>query len=1051
MNGQMNNRKYIYSIFVVLGILLLSMPVKSQQTDKKYTLTGVVSDASTGNPLAGISITVKGIASAISNQDGTYSINIPSTNVLLEVSGSGYAKRDISVRGRKIIDITMYDDDFKGSQKDIQLSTGKISSTKVANSIGFINENNELNVSATPDILMQGYTSGVNAVFRSGMPGNGANIYIRGINSLNAGTQPLYIIDGLPYENSALSNSLIGNYQTNPLASIDVKDIESITILKDGLSLYGVKGANGVVLIKTLTSENPETKINAHVHTGITFEPDQIPVMNASEHRILISDLLQSQQTNPQAIENLPFFNTEIPVKQKWGYDGNVDYYRYNHDTDWQGQVYDSKMSQNMYLNVSGGDEVAKYVLSIGFLNQTGMMKNTLFQRFNTRFNSTIRLSKKVDFNSNMSFVYGTKNLNNEGADMSKNPIFASLIKSPFTTTHIYNEEGFLSPNVEPADIFGNSNPYVLANNVTMLNINYRFMGSFELLYRLTPNISVSNMFGLNFNKEREKVFYPGSGISFDAVNEIDIINQLQHRVDRLFSIYNDLHADYNWQKSSQQQLNLRAGIRYQNNKAENDFGQSFNSSSDNFKSIQYGSSLLRQTGGSLGLWKWMSFYSVGDYAYLNKYFVNMSVAADATSRSGKDAAGLFTYPSVAGAWLVSSEEVLSNQQWLDILKVRLSYGLAGNDEMGNYNGKRYYRTQNILGTYGIVRGSLVNTALKPETVERLNAGVDISVFNERLNISLDVYSNTTKDMILASHPDRMSGFDVSLSNGGSMQNTGFDLEINGRIINRTFKWDAGIILSGYKNKILDLNGQTFETDILGATIQTKAGQAMGVFYGYQTNGVYATQADAENDGLYVMQGLVAVPFQAGDVRFTDQNSDKRIDENDRIVIGNPNPDFFGSLSNIFRYKQWALNTMFVYSIGNDLYNYTRSQLENMAGYNNQTKAVINRWRYEGNVTSIPRATYGDPMGNARFSDRWIEDGSYIRLKNIQLSYELTLKKSFIQNYTLFVTGENLLTLTAYKGPDPEFALGQNPLFAGIDACFVPQPRIVTVGVKLSL
>lgn len=1047
----MNNKKYIQGIFIVLGILLLSIPVKSQQLTNKYALTGIVSDASTGKPLAGISITVKGIASAISNQDGTYSINVPSTNAMLEVSGLGYATRDISVRGREKIDIALYDSDFKGSRKDVQLATGKVSSSLLASSVGIINENNELNVSATPDILMQGYTSGVNAIFRSGMPGNGANVYIRGINSLNAGTQPLYIIDGLPYENSALSNSLIGNYQTNPLASIDVKDIESITVLKDGLGLYGVKGANGVVLIKTLTSENPETKINAHVHTGITFEPDQIPVMNASEHRSLLTDLLQSQQTNPQLMETLPYFNTQIPVKQKWGYEGNVDYYRYNHNTNWQSQVYESKMSQNMYLNVSGGDEVAKYVLSIGFLNQTGMVKNTLFQRFNTRFNSTIRLSKTVDFNSNMSFVYGTKNLNNEGADMRKNPIFASLVKSPFTTTHIYNEEGLLSPNVEPADVFGNSNPYVLANNVTMLNINYRFMGSFELLCKLSRNLSISNMFGLNFNKEREKVFYPSSGISFDPVNEISIINQLQHRVDRLFSIYNDTHLDYKWQKSSQQLLNVRAGVRYQNNKAENDFGQSFNSSSDNFKSIQYGSSLLRQTGGSLGLWNWLSLYSVADYALMNKYFFNVSVTADATSRSGKDAARLFTYPSVAGAWLVSGEEFMSNQEWINLLKVRLSYGLSGNDEMGNYNGRRYYATQNILGTYGIIRGSLVNTSLKPETVQRLNAGFDISVIDERLNVSLDVYANTTKDMILANNPDRMTGFTVSLTNAGTMQNTGFDLGINGRIINRTFKWDAGVVLSGYKNKVLQLNGQTFETDILGGTIQTKVGQAMGVFYGYKTNGVYATQADAETDGLYVMQGLVPVQFQAGDVRFVNQNSDKLIDENDRIVIGNPNPDLYGSVTNTFRYKQWSLNTMFVYSVGNDIYNYTRSQLENMTGYNNQTKAVINRWRYEGNQTTLPRATYGDPMGNARFSDRWIEDGSYIRLKNVQLSYDLTLKKSFIQSSTIFITGENLFTLTAYKGLDPEFALGQNPLYSGIDACFVPQPRIVSVGVKLSL
>lgn len=1044
------NEKY-YGIILFLSVFFLSVPVQSQQSADKITVSGKVLDATSGKPVAGVSVTVKGFTSAISNQDGTFTLNVPATNSILEVSAPGYAKRDISVRGRETFDIKLYEADFKGGRKDVYLSTGDQSSTQLANAVSVVNENNDLSVSVTPDVLMQGYASGVNTIFRSGMPGNAANIYIRGFNSVNAGSQPLFIVDGLPYENSSISNSLIGNYQANPLASIDIKDIETISVLKDGLGLYGVKGANGVVLIKTRKSNDPETKINAHMHTGISFEPDKIPVLNAAEHRSLISDLMQSQGINAQTIESLPYFNTQIPVKQKWGYEGNVDYYRYNHDTDWQGQVYEGKWNQNCYLNVSGGDEVAKYMLSIGFLNQSGIVKNTLFQRFNTRFNSTIRLSKKVDFNSNMSFVYGTKNLNNEAGDIRKNPVFSSLVKSPFTTTHVYNEEGLLSPNVEAADVFGNSNPYVLANDVTMMNINYRFMGSFELLWNLSRHFTMSNMFGMNFNKEREKVFYPSTGISFDPVNETAIINESQHRVDRLFALFNDLHLDYNLQKSSAHKLNVRAGVRYQNNQAENDYGQSYNSSSDNFKSIQYGLSLLRQTGGSIGSWNWLSLYGVADYALMNKYFINASVSGDASSRTGKNAARFFTYPSVAGAWLISGEEFMKSQHWLNLMKLRLSYGFSGNDEIGNYNGIRYYRTQNILGTYGIVRGNLMNSNLKPETVKRMNAGFDVAVLDERLSFCLDVYSNTTTDMILSNIPERASGFGINLTNGGSMQNNGFDFSVNCRIVNNAFKWDLGLMISGYKNNILELNGQTFENDIYGGTIQTKSGQSMGVFYGYQTKGVYATQAEAASDGLYVMQGLVPAYFKAGDVRFVDQNLDKVINEKDKVVIGNPNPDFFGSISNVFRYKNLTLNALFVYSLGGDIYNYTRSQLENMASYNNQTQAVKNRWRYEGNQTSVPRATYGDPMGNARFSDRWIEDGSYLRLKTLQLSYDINFKSDFIQGSTIFVIGENLLTLTKYKGLDPEFALGQNPLYYGVDACFIPQPRIVSVGVKLSL
>ncbi|MFT3751823.1 MAG: SusC/RagA family TonB-linked outer membrane protein [Paludibacter sp.] len=1029
---------------------MLSIPLQAQQPVKKDSLTGALTDAVTGKPLVGILVTARGISSSISDADGKYALATPLTNTIIEVTGAGYAKREISLKGAHKLDIVLYEANYKGAQKDVYTSTGDVSSTRLAGAVSAINENNELSVAISPDALLQGYASGVNTIFRSGMPGNGANFYLRGINTMNAGSQPLFVIDGLPYENSAVSTSLIGNYQANPLASIDVKDIESITVLKDGLSLYGVKGANGVVLIKTRKAQKPETQISAHMHTGISFEPEKLPVLNATEYRGLLSDIIQSQGTTAQTMSNLPYFNTQIPVKQKWGYEGNADYYRYNHDTDWQGQVYDGKWNQNYYMNVSGGDEVAVYMLSIGFLNQKGILKNTQFERFNTRFNSSVQLTKKLALLANMSFIYGNKNLANEGADMQKNPILAGLIKSPFTTTHVYNEEGLLSPNVEPADVFGNSNPYALTENVSMQNINYRFMGSFEMRWKINPHLSVANMLGLNFNKERERIFYPTIGVAYNPVNESEITNQSQHRVERLFSLYNDLYMDYKL-SNKRHGLNVRAGLRYQANEAENDFGAGYNSSSDEFKSIQYGQALLRQVGGSLGNWKWLSAYSVADYSLGNKYFASLSATADATSRSGNDAAGFFVYPSVSTAWLVTGEEFTKNAQWLDLLKLRVSYGLSGNDDIGNYNGIQYYKTQNMLGTYGIIRGSLVNAALKPETVERVNAGLDFSVLNERVNLSVDVYSNTTRDMILSNIAERATGFDLYLNNGGSMRNTGIDLSANTRIINKSFKWDLGLVVSAYKNKVLNLNGETFYTNTLGGTIQTKEGQPLGVFYGYKTNGVYATQAEADNAGLHVMQGLVPVQFNAGDVRFVNQNSDNLIDENDRVVIGDPNPELFGSVSNVFRYKQWTLSTLFQYSIGNDIYNYTRSQLENMSSYNNQSRAILNRWRYEGNVTNMPKATYGDPLGNSRFSDRWIEDGSYIRVKNIQLSYELKLSGNFIQSATFFATGENLLTLTRYKGLDPEFALGQSALYSGIDACFVPQPRVISFGVNLSL
>ena len=1042
--------KYRYVLVLWFGMLVVASGFSQSKANFPYTVKGKVTDASTGKPLPGVNVNVAGISSAITEDDGSYSIGIPEKNLILEVTGFGYAPREISVQGRDSIHIPLYEQSYKGALSAVQTPFGEESSIRLANSYSVVQENNILSAALSPDALIQNYAGGVNTVFRSGLPGSGANMFIHGFNTMNAGSMPLYIVDGLPFENSAYAVSLIGNYVSNPLASVDVKDIESITVLKDGTSLYGAKGANGVVLIRTLRAKQLETKINAHLHTGINFEPDRLPVLNAAEHRNLLSDVLQSAGYSSEYLESLPFFNRRLPVKQPWGYEGNIDYYRYNHETDWQQPIYQSKWNTGFYLNVAGGDEISTYVLALGYLDQAGTLKNTKYQRFNTRFNSEIKLSKRVLFLANMGFVYTNSDLANEGPFPNLNPMLASVLKSPFTASHIYNEEGKLSPNEEPADIFGNSNPYTLANDLMLKGQNYRFMGSFELSWNINDKFHLSGLFGLNYNKERERIFYPSVGVYFDLMDNTVITNEMQARTDRLFSLYGDAHADYRTTFSSDHKLNVRLGMRYQNNRAEDDFGKAYNSSSDDFKSIGYGIALLRQIGGSIGKWNWLSLYGVADYGLKNKYFLNLSVAADASSRYGLDAPQLIPYPSAAAAWLVSGEEWMRNTG-IHPLKLRLSYGLSGNDDIGNYNGIQYYKPQNLLGNYGLVRGNLVNTKLKPETVERLNAGIDLSFFNERVNLSIDAYQNTVRDMILITTPERISGFDSYIANAGSMKNTGFDFKLNTRILNGKFKWDIGLLASIYKNKVLDLNGEEFLTEICGATIQTKVGQPLGQFYGYKTRGVYATRSQADADGLQVMQGLVPVGFNAGDIRFVNQNSDRLIDENDRTVIGDPNPDVFGSFSNTFKYKQLSLNALFIYSLGNDVYNYTRSVMENLSTLNNQSKATLNRWRHEGDITNYPKAVYGDPMGNARFSDRWIEDGSYIRLKSVTLAYDLNIKWKMIQNCTLFATGENLLILTKYKGADPEFSLGQSPLYYGIDACVTPQPRTVSIGIKLSL
>lgn len=1034
----------------------ISLPNLYAQTKNNfgYTVEGTVKNAETKKLLSGVRVEYKEVVSAMTGDQGNFTIKLPSGDVNLVVSCPGYASKVISVKGRKSINIELYTEGFKSVYNYVSVPNGERSPISITNSWSPINESTILSTDITPENLLQGKISGVNLIHRSGTQANGSNVYVRGLNTMNAGIQPLYIVDGIPYENSIYSTSLIGNYFSNPLASIDVKDIQNITVMKDGTSQYGIKGANGVILISTLRPSEMETKINFHAHTGVNFKPVELPVLNAIDQKLLLSDILQSKGMTGSEIMSLPYMNDQKPTLQNWGYDGNTDYYRYNNNTNWQKQIYALTQNQDYYMNVFGGDEVAIYALSVGYLDQKGIVKNTDYKRFNTRFNAQVNLNKKFTLDANMSFLFSSRNLVDEGATPNTNPVFVSLVKSPFMSSKVYDEEGVQSPVVEEYDVFGISNPYALVNTSERTNSQYRFVGNIKGTYTIDEHLNLDAMVGVNFNKEREKIFYPYRGIYFDTLSVGVVENISQHRVDRIFSLYTEASANYSNTFNLYHKLNARVGVRYQNNKAEDDWGSTANTGSDNFKSISYGETLFRVIGGQISNWNWLNFFGTVDYGYKDKYFANYTMSSDASSRYGKDVSKFLLYPSVSGAWLISGEEFMKEANLIDMLKLRLSYGTSGNDDIGNYNGIQYYVPQNILGNYGMVRGNLVDLNLKPEKSNKFNLGIDVSVLNERLNLSLDAYQTVISDMLVKMPSSRYTGFPYYLTNGGTMKNTGLDISLNTRLMNGPFKWDLGIVASTYKNEVTDLKGQEYITTVCNGNILTKVGQSVGVFYGYKTNGVYATQAEANADGLYIENGSTKSYFGAGDIRFVNTNTDnnnKEINKNDMVIIGNPNPDLYGSVSSNMSYKNFDLSLYFTYSLGNDIYNYTRSQLESMSGYYNQTQAVLNRWRVEGDITDIPHAVYGDPMGNSRFSDRWIEDGSYLRLKNVNLSYSLPVKSDVLRGFTVFVTGENLVTLTKYKGLDPEFALGQSTLYNGIDATFTPMARTLSLGVKLEL
>lgn len=1057
----MNKIKYIFLWMVCMGALSVgaqdfNQKFRTLKTKKiveyKDRAIGTVVDAATGAPLNGMNIAVPGISAAMTDEKGKFSIKVPSYDVELLISGPGYQQKRVALKGEKEIMVRLYDETHRSVFEDVMMPLGDMPGSHVTTSIAQLKDNYSSSSSTSPEALLQGTVAGLNAVSRSGMENAGMNMFMRGFNSIYTNNQPLLVIDGMVIENLSAGVSLIDGYLSTPLNFIDVKDIDRITVLKDAATLYGVKGANGAIIIETKRANEPETRITAQALMGMNMKPNTIPLLDAIQSKRYLMDMYQSRGYTNSEIQKLPFINSEKPVSKPWGYEGNVDYYRYDKSTDWQDQLFVEGFKQNYALGVTGGDDVALYALSLGYLKNEGVVSGTDFSRFTARMNTDITFSPKFKVQTNMYFVYGKKNLIQEGSATPLNPIYSTLVKSPFMSPNVYNEQNLLSPNLEDIDLFNMANPATVVNEVMQESSNYAFWANIHIKYNIWKNLTLSTRFGFRFNKEYERIFHPSEGIPYEQLPTAIVINESQYRTERIFSMFDETRANYLFKFAPEHQLDATIGMRYFNNKGEDDWGKGHNSSSDDFISINYGLNELRQAGGSIGTWNWLSFYGNLAYSLKNRYFVNATLAADASSRYGNEIGRFQMYPAISAAWVLSSEKFMHRFSWVDLLKLRAGFSMTGNDDIGNYTARRYYTSQNLMGNYGLVRGNLVNEKLKPEQVNRLNAGLDMSLLNEHLSLSVDVYRSKVKNMISYSPITPYSGFSTYIDNSGEMKNTGVDVAVNARVLDvGKLKWDLGVTVSHYKNKITQLNGNRYITEIADANILTEVGRPMGVFYGYRTDGVYATTADAEADGLMLRSGLSDLPFGAGDMRFVNMNNDKYINEEDMVEIGNPNPDIYGGLSTRILWKRFSLSAQFTYSLGNDIYNYTRRTLESMSGMENQTKAVLNHWRSEGQITNMPKVTYGDPMQNSRFSDRWIEDGSYLKFKNLTISYDVPVKTGIITGLQVYAVAENLCTWTSYKGYDPEFSVSSNPLGYGIDAFVTPQSRAFYVGIKLGL
>jgi TonB-linked SusC/RagA family outer membrane protein len=761
---------------------------------------------------------------------------------------------------------------------------------------------------------------------------------------------------------------------------------------------------------------------------------------------------LQSKGMSSVDIASLPYMNDDTA--------SNSSYYRYHNNTNWQRNVFKNSVNQNYYLKVTGGDNIATYALSVGFSKNAGVITNTDLTRYNTRFNAKFNFTKKFTGEANLSFNYNQTNLKYQGVVEKTGALYTALTKAPFLGPNEVNEKGVLSPNLEDTDILGVSNPSALINTMQAYNRHYRFMGSYKFSYDFNKSWSASTLFGLVFDKVRENIFVPRKGVANDTLTSFVADSRLGTQVKRLFSVFSDSRIEFKKTYNMRHSFSSRLGLRYQHNKAQQDFTLGYNSATDELISVQNGINALRQTGGGIGEWNWMNTYFNADYGYRDRLFFSFNAAMDGSSRFGSQVKngvniGGSRYaimPSIGAAWLISSESFMANTT-LDLLKLRLTYSIAGNDDIGNYTGRQTYGSQNLLGMQGLVRNGIPNPAVQWETNRKINVGVDIAFWNERVSASVDVYNNKTKNMLVYEPLAAATGFEKVLTNSGSMRNSGIELGMNVRMINnRKFKWDAGVTVAKNSNQVISVPGGSIMTEYADATILTRNGLTSTLFYGYVATGVFSTEQEAANIGLKKKNADGSYTnFRAGDVRFLDANNDKIIDEKDMNIIGTPTPDFFGSVTTRVEYGRFSLDALFTFSQGNDIFNYLRYKLESASGIENQLNSVVNRWRAEGQRTTMPKATYGDPMGNNRFSTRWIEDGSYFRLRSASITYAIPFKDKFIKNASVYLSGTNLFTLTKYTGYDPEFSASPSLFAQGIDIGLDPLYRTITFGARIGL
>jgi len=1037
-----------------------------------FTMTGKITD-SDGNPLEGVSVLIKKTGKGVTTlKDGTFSIQVPQGGDILVFSYAGFENTELRVTkpGTLNIKLRLKENNVEevvvvgyGTAKKRDL-TGSVASVSV-------NDLKKAPVASFEEAL-GGRVAGVQVTSQSGQPGDGFQIAIRGNNSVTQNNSPLYVIDGFPIED--FNNSLI-----NPA------DIESIDVLKDAsaTAIYGARGANGVVLITTKKGKEGPPQVTFQNFVGLANISKTIPLLNAYEFVKLQLDISPGNATQDYLTRN----------------SRTLDDYKKIEGVDMQDKVFRTASSFNNYLNIRGGNSFTKYSISGNIFQQDGVIINSGYRRQQVNASIDQKISEKLKFGLNFGYTtaktFGTISAAN-AQDGSSGRSSGAISPSGFLMYNIWGyrpvtgtDEDLTEEIVDPEAITGgqlayNVNPYVqLLNELKekkdeniIINSNFDWNIFKDLRFRSTFGINqVRNTFN-TFNNSKTS-----SGNPITSPNGILVNGSIENRKTNNWSNENTLTYTKNIKKKHY--LNVLVGFSQQGNTFK----------TDGFRAIQIPNESLGISGLDEGtissitstssLWQLRSFLGRVNYNYKSKYLFTANYRSDGSSRFNK--ANKWAYfPSGSFAWRLTDEKFIKNlasSMKLDEGKIRIGYGKTGNNRVNDFSNLSVITTSGIRNTYSFNNGvpgtsavisSVGNDELKWETTDQSNLGIDLTFLNKKLSFTADVYLKITKDLLINTSLPTLSGYGSILRNTGKVENKGLEFSLNYKVIeSKDFSWVSNFNISFNRNRIIQLSDNqeairfTLGNRLAGSTAHSisKVNNPIGTFHGYLWDGIYQlSDFDLLANGTYLLKANIPTNGNTrslilpGDIKYKDLNNDGIVNAADNTIIGDPNPTHYGGINNNFHYKNFELNLFFQWSYGNQIFNLNRLIFEGGGEFPrnlNQYATVVNRWTPENTNTLMPRFRSGSNLFTNVFSSRYVEDGSYLRLKTVNFAYNFSynlLKKILMKSGQVYFSAQNLYTWTKYSGYDPEVSVVSNALAPGIDFSSYPRNRIYTAGLNFT-